>query len=58
VIAVPADYQLGHQPGDHRGLVAHHIVARADSAGASHGFVAGLPRRTSSTRSVTRSTPR
>jgi hypothetical protein len=43
VIAVlPGEYQLGHEPGDEASLVRHHIVVRADSAGASHGFVSGL----------------
>ena len=43
VIAVlPGEYQLGHEPGDDASLVRHHIVVRADSAGASHGFVRGL----------------
>jgi hypothetical protein len=40
--ALPADYQLGHEPADDPGLIRHHIVVRADSAGASHGFVRGL----------------
>jgi hypothetical protein len=39
---LPAEYQLGHQPGDDPALVAHHILLRADSAGCSHGFVGGL----------------
>ena len=42
VAVLPADYQLGHQPGDDSGLVRHHILVRADSAGATHGFVSGL----------------
>jgi hypothetical protein len=42
IAALPADYQLGHQPGDRPSLVCHHILVRADSAGASHGFVRGL----------------
>ena len=40
--SLPAEYQVGHQPGDDSGLVRHHILVRADSAGATHGFVAGL----------------
>jgi hypothetical protein len=40
--ALPADYQVGHEPGDDPSLVRHHIVVRADSAGASHCFVRGL----------------
>ena len=42
VCVLPGDYQLGHQPCDDPSLVGHHIVVRADSAGASHGFVRGL----------------
>ena len=34
--------KLGHEPGDEPGLVRHHILVRADSAGATHGFVSGL----------------
>jgi hypothetical protein len=40
--ALPVEYQVGHQPGDEAGLVRHHILVRADSAGATHGFVRGL----------------
>lgn len=39
---LPADYRAGHEPGDDPSLVRHHILVRADSAGATHGFVAGL----------------
>ncbi len=39
---LPADYRAGHEPGDDRSLVRHHIVLRADSAGATQGLVAGL----------------
>jgi hypothetical protein len=42
VAVLPGEYQLGHEPGDDPGLVRHHILLRADSAGASHGFVRGL----------------
>ncbi len=42
VAVLPGEYQLGHEPGDDPGLVHHHILLRADSAGASHGFVRGL----------------
>jgi hypothetical protein len=42
IAALPPEYQLGHEPGDDPSLVRHHIVVRADSAGASHGFVRGL----------------
>ena len=34
--------RLGHEPGDDPGLVRHHILVRADSAGATHDFVSGL----------------
>jgi hypothetical protein len=40
--ALPFDYQVGHEPGDDPSLIRHHIVVRADSAGASLGFVGGL----------------
>ena len=40
--SLPAEYQVGHEPGDDAGLVRHHILARADSAGATHDFVSGL----------------
>lgn len=39
---LPVDYRAGHEPGDDPRSVRHHIVLRADSAGATHGFVAGL----------------
>ena len=42
IAALPAGYQAGHQPDDDASLVRHGIVVRADSAGASHGFVRGL----------------
>jgi hypothetical protein len=35
---LPADWQAGHQPGDDPTSVAHKLLARADSAGASHWF--------------------
>ena len=40
--SLPSEYQVGHEPGDDPGLVRHHILVRADSAGATHGFVSGL----------------
>jgi hypothetical protein len=40
--SLPVEYQVGHEPGDEPGLVRHHILVRADSAGATHGFVSGL----------------
>jgi hypothetical protein len=42
IATLPPEYQAGHEPGDDPGLIRHHIVVRADSAGATHGFVAGL----------------
>jgi hypothetical protein len=42
VCVLPGGYQLGHELGDDASLVRHHIVVRADSAGASHDFVRGL----------------
>ena len=42
IAVLPPEYQVGHEPGDDASLVRHHIVVRADSAGASHGFVRGL----------------
>ena len=42
IAALPPEYQLGHEPGDDPSLVRHHILLRADSAGASHAFVRGL----------------
>lgn len=43
--ALPEQYRAGHQPGDDASLVAHPILARADSAGASHDFVDALGER-------------
>ena len=40
--ALPAAYQVGHQPGEDPDLVAHPVLVRADSAGASHAFLAHL----------------
>ena len=42
VRAVPAEYALGHEEGDDPALVVHPILVRADSAGATHRFVASL----------------
>ena len=42
VRAVPPEYALGHEEGDDPDLVVHPILVRADSAGASHGFVQSL----------------
>jgi hypothetical protein len=40
--SLPPEYQVGHQSGDEPGPVRHHILVRADSAGATHDFVSGL----------------
>ncbi len=40
--ALPPEHHAGHEPGDDPDLVRHHILLRADSAGASHDFVSGL----------------
>jgi len=40
--SLPAEYQAGHQPGDDPSSVVHAVLVRADSAGATHGFVGGL----------------
>jgi len=37
--ALPPEYQLGHDVGDTSDMVVHPILVRADSAGATHGFV-------------------
>jgi hypothetical protein len=42
---LPAEWRAGHAPGDHRDAVLHPILARADSAGATHGFVDALVAR-------------
>ena len=36
---LPDEWRIGHRRGDDTGLVVHPILARSDSAGASHGFV-------------------
>jgi hypothetical protein len=36
---LPAQWRLGHRPGDDAALVVHQVLVRSDSAGASHGFV-------------------
>ena len=36
---LPEEYQAGHFENDHPALVEHPILVRADSAGATHGFV-------------------
>ena len=40
--ALPEEYQVGHFAGDDRDWVTHPILVRADSAGASHGFVEAI----------------
>ncbi|MDP1803753.1 MAG: IS1380 family transposase [Acidimicrobiales bacterium] len=42
---LPPQWRAGHAPGDHRDSVAHPILVRADSAGATHGFVDALVAR-------------
>ena len=42
---LPPAWRAGHAPGDHRDRVLHPILARADSAGATHGFVDALVAR-------------
>ncbi len=42
IAVLPPEYQVGHEPGDGPDLLRHHIVLRADSAGATHDFVSGL----------------
>jgi len=42
VRSVPAEYALGHEEGDDPAMVVHPILVRADSAGATHRFVASL----------------
>jgi Transposase DDE domain group 1 len=37
--SLPEEYQTGHFEGDDPALVTHPILIRADSAGATHGFV-------------------
>ncbi len=39
---LPDEYQVGHFAGDHRDWVTHPILVRADSAGATHGFVEAI----------------
>jgi len=42
IAVLPPEYRLGHEPGDDPSSVVHPILVRADSAGATHGFVDGL----------------
>ncbi len=42
---LPPEWQTGHRPGDDPTTVVHPILVRADSAGATHGFVDALVER-------------
>ena len=42
ICALPGDYQVGHDVGDTPDMVLHPILVRADSAGATHGFLRGI----------------
>jgi Transposase DDE domain group 1 len=42
IAALPPAWQTGHDIGDTADMVVHPILVRADSAGATHGFVRGL----------------
>jgi hypothetical protein len=42
IAALPAEFQAGHHRGDPAVGVVHPMLAQADSAGASHGFVDAL----------------
>jgi hypothetical protein len=42
ISSLPYEYRLGHDEGDDQNEVAHPILVRADSAAASHRFVAAL----------------
>jgi len=41
VAQLPAEVAAGHRPGDPASMVARPVVVRTDSAGCTHGFVAG-----------------
>jgi hypothetical protein len=45
IASLPASWRVGHGPGDDPAMVQHHIVVRADTAGAVAEFVAGLVAR-------------
>ncbi len=45
VVSLPEEYRAGHQRGDSPAAVTHPILVRADSAGATHGFVDALRSR-------------
>jgi hypothetical protein len=42
ILSLPGEYRLGHDEGDDPNEVEHAILVRADSAAASHRFVAAL----------------
>jgi len=45
IASLPEEYRAGHHPGQHPDTVTHPILARADSAGSTHGFVTTLVAR-------------
>jgi hypothetical protein len=45
VAQLPAEVAVGHRPGENAALVARPVVVRTDSAGCTHGFVAGCRAR-------------
>jgi hypothetical protein len=45
IAALPTDYRAGHGDGDDRSEVVYPVLARADSAGATHRFVDELTAR-------------
>jgi hypothetical protein len=45
IAALPEDISAGHHPGDDPGLVRRQLVARTDSAGSTHDFVAAMRAR-------------
>jgi hypothetical protein len=45
IAGLPAAHRAGHGPGDDPRDVVHRVLARADSAGATHGFVDALRSR-------------
>jgi hypothetical protein len=42
IAALPEEIQAGHHPGDDPALVRRQVVARTDSAGSTHQFVAAM----------------
>ena len=45
IAGLPAEHRAGHDMGDDSAAVVHPILVRADSAGATHGFVEALRSR-------------